>query len=125
FKLVSWRVRMLAAEALSRTGSSTDAESELREVATEADDAGAVLVAREARATAARLGLDVPEPERPAPDGGAAPELVTGGERLVTLLFADVRGFTSVASATPPAELADRVEALHRWAAAEVARHHG
>jgi adenylate cyclase len=43
----------------------------------------------------------------------------------VTLLFADVRGFTGVASTTPPAELVDRIQTLHRWAAAEVGRHHG
>src|SRR5205085_11162990 len=46
-------------------------------------------------------------------------------ERLVTTMFADVRGFTALTSATAPAELADRVAALHRWAAAEVGRHHG
>src|SRR5204862_3441546 len=47
------------------------------------------------------------------------------GERLVTSMFADVRGYTAMASATAPAELAERIETLHRWAAAEVSRHHG
>ena len=30
-----------------------------------------------------------------------------------------------MASASVPADLVDRIEALHRWAAAEVGRHHG
>jgi adenylate cyclase len=47
------------------------------------------------------------------------------GERLVTSMFADVRGYTAMVAATPPADLADRIETLHRWAAAEVGRHHG
>jgi class 3 adenylate cyclase len=40
-------------------------------------------------------------------------------------MFADVRGYTAMTAATAPAELADRIQALHRWAAAEVGRHHG
>jgi class 3 adenylate cyclase len=79
-----------------------------------------------ARTTAEHLGLVVPEPpERPADAGQPEPTVVGAGERLVTLLFADIRGFSGVASATPPAELVDRVQTLHRWAAAEVSRHHG
>jgi adenylate cyclase len=43
----------------------------------------------------------------------------------VTSLFADVRGYTSLAGSSAPAELADRITTLHRWAAAEVGRRHG
>jgi adenylate cyclase len=47
------------------------------------------------------------------------------GERLVTSMFADVRGYTALTAMTPPAEMADRITTLYRWAAAEVSRHHG
>jgi class 3 adenylate cyclase/tetratricopeptide (TPR) repeat protein len=126
YQLVSWRARTLAAEALARIGSVSEAEHELQEVAAEAHTAHAALVNANARTTAEHLGLVVPEPpERPADAGQPEPTLVGAGERLVTLLFADIRGFSGVASAMPPAELVDRVQTLHRWAAAEVSRHHG
>jgi class 3 adenylate cyclase len=118
FRLVEWRARTLAAEA----GSREEAERELAAVAAEADAAGAVLIRDRARAVAEELGLAVPELVGPSP---AEPELVGTGERLVTTMFADVRGYTAMVSATAPADLADRVETLHRWAAAEVGRHHG
>ncbi len=126
YQLVSWRARTLAAEALARMGSSSEAEHELQQIAAEAHAAHAGLVMTTAQATAERLHLAVFEP----PEGRTStderePEVVRAGERLVTLLFADVRGFTGVASATPPAELVDRIQTLHRWAAAEVTRHHG
>jgi adenylate cyclase len=41
------------------------------------------------------------------------------------MLFADVRGYTALTSTTAPADLAERIGTLHRWAAAEVGRHHG
>ena len=40
-------------------------------------------------------------------------------------MFADVRGYTPLASTSPPEELADRIITLHRWAAAEVGRRSG
>jgi class 3 adenylate cyclase len=118
FRLVEWRARTLAAEA----GSPED----LAAVIAEADAAGAVLVRDRARAVAERLGVAVPAPvEPPAGRDGAEPELLGAGERLVTTMFADVRGYTALTAATPPADLADRIETLHRWAAAEVRRHNG
>ncbi len=115
YRLVAWRARILAAEAL-------EDERELAAVMSEADDESAVLVRDAARAAAERLGLTLPDPRPPSTP---EPELVRAGERLVTSMFADVRGYTAVAAATPPADLADRVSALYRWAAAEVDRHHG
>ena len=47
------------------------------------------------------------------------------GERLVTSMFADVRGYTPLTSASTPEDLADRITTLHRWAAAEVGRRYG
>ena len=119
FRLVEWRARALAAEAMR-------SQEEFAAVITEADEANAVLISDAARDAAKRLGLDVPEPAEPsaAQDGGE-PELAQSGERLVTMLFADVRGYTALTSATAPADLAERIGTLHRWAAAEVGRHHG
>ena len=50
---------------------------------------------------------------------------VATGERMVTVLFADVRGFTALAGEVAPADLSDRVAALQRWATQEVERRHG
>jgi adenylate cyclase len=47
------------------------------------------------------------------------------GERLVTSMFADVRGYTPMAAASAPEDLADRMTTLHRWAAAEVGKRQG
>jgi len=69
--------------------------------------------------------VDVPpfteEPETEAFEPAALP----AGERLVTSMFADVRGYTPLASTSPPEELADRIMTLHRWASAEVGRRSG
>jgi adenylate cyclase len=44
---------------------------------------------------------------------------------MVSVLFADVRGYTEMAGKTAPAELADRIASLQRWALREVERRHG
>src|ERR687885_748424 len=118
FRLVEWRARTLAAEA----GSPED----LAAVIAEAHAASAVLVRDQARAVAERLGVEVPAAlEPPTRRDGAEPELVRARQRLVTTMFADVRGYTALTAATAPADLADRIKTLHRWAAAEVGRHQG
>jgi class 3 adenylate cyclase/predicted negative regulator of RcsB-dependent stress response len=126
FRLVEWRSRALAAEALARAGSERDAELELAAVVAEAHAGHALLVRDQARRVAEGLGFSIPEPaELPSTGDGAEPDIVRTSERFVTSMFADVRGYTAVASASPPADLVDRIETLHRWAAAEVRRHHG
>ena len=122
FRLVEWRARLLIAEALAQLGQPQAAESEVKLVVVAADAAGAALIGDSARAIAASHGLSVP---RSAPATSAAPEIILAGERLVTSMFADVRDYTALTAATPPAEMAERVTTLYRWAAAEVSRHHG
>jgi class 3 adenylate cyclase len=122
FRLVEWRARSLVAEALAQLGRRQDAEDELKVVVATADAARAVLIADSARRIAERHGLTLPHG---APAAFAEPEIVLTGERLVTSMFADVRGYTALTAATPPAELAERITTLYRWAAAEVSRHHG
>jgi class 3 adenylate cyclase len=124
FRLVEWRVRTLIAESLAQAGSREDAQRELSLVAAEADAAHAHVIADAARDAGRRLDLYVPErTEAPATRNVVDPDLA--GERLVTTMFADVRNYTSIAASTAPADLADRLATLHRWAVAEVGRRHG
>jgi adenylate cyclase len=122
FRLVEWRARSLAAEALAQIGRRQDAEDELKIVVAAADAAGAVLVASSTRTIAESHGLTLPQG---APATSAEPEIVMAGERLISSMFADVRGYTALTAMTPPAEMAERITTLYRWAAAEVGRHHG
>ena len=122
FRLVEWRARLLVAEALAQLGRPQAAEGEVKLVVVAADAAGAALIADSARTIAASHGLSLP-PSAPATSEG--PEIVLAGERLVTSMFADVRNYTALTAATSPAEMAERVTTLYRWAAAEVSRHHG
>jgi class 3 adenylate cyclase len=117
-KLWIWRTMVLAAEAAE-----PDAARELLATCIgEAHEAGAGRIRRAAEALAARLGLDVPtfadEPQ-------VEPDVLRAGERLVTSMFADVRGYTPLTSASTPEDLTDRITMLHRWAATEVGRRYG
>ncbi len=123
FRLVEWRARTLAADAFALTGRPQEAQEELQAVVAAADSAKAVLVANAARAVAATHGLTVPQAgPTPAP---AEPEIAQAGERLVTSMFADVRGYTALTAGSAPADMHEKVTTLYRWAAAEVGRHHG
>jgi class 3 adenylate cyclase len=94
----------------------------LRRAAKIADDIESVAIRQEAQAAMAELGVELDQP--PPPPVEPAPEPSTG-ERLVTVLFADVRGYTALTGSIAPADLADRISAFQRWAVAEVERHHG
>ncbi len=122
-RIWAWRARVQAGEAAARSGDEDAARGFLVPCVEQAHRAGAVRVRDEALAVAARFGLEVPAPEE-EPDV-AAPALLTAGERLVTSMFADVRGYTPFAAASAPEELADRMTTLHRWAAAEVGKRQG
>ena len=124
-RLWAWRAASLTAEAASRTGDDEAARSLLTSCIGEAHRAGAARVRDDAKARAALLGLDVPSFADEPDDAVAEPEALPAGERLVTSMFADVRGFTPLASASSPEELADRMTTLHRWAATEVGRRYG
>jgi adenylate cyclase len=125
YGLVALRRRTLHAEAIGRTGDTGSAESELTEVADAADRHEAALVRTEAEAAAARLEISLPPAAEREFKAEREPAAVPGGERLVTSLFADVRGYTQLAAETAPAELSERMAALYRFARAAVARNHG
>ena len=124
-ELWAWRAAALTAEAAALAGDEDAARTLLASCIREAHGAGAIRVRDDARATAARLGLDVPAPEDEPSSELGEPSVLSAGERLVTSMFADVRGFTPLAAASVPAELADRITTLHRWAAAEVGKRQG
>jgi class 3 adenylate cyclase len=124
YRLVALRRRILRAEALGHLGDREEAEGTLRAVATEAGRSGAALVRSEAEAAAGRLGIALPA----AADVAVSvpePTQVPIGERLVTSLFADVRGYMELAGSSSPEELTERMTALYRFARAAVARNHG
>jgi class 3 adenylate cyclase len=115
--------RLLLAEVQFRAGNTAAAESEFRQVLEVGRRHGYRLHQRRAEEGLARLGITV-EP--------VAAEQVRGvqaraelGERLVTVMFVDVRGYTAMTGARPPAEMVDLVSTYQRWAAQEVERHFG
>jgi class 3 adenylate cyclase len=124
-RIWTWQARTLAAQADAATGDQDSARSRLESCIREANRAGAVRVRDEARAVAERLGLELPQLVEEPEAQVAEPSVLQAGERLVTSMFADVRGYTPLASASAPEELADRLLTLHRWAAAEVSRRSG
>ena len=122
FRMVEWRAQILAAEALAQLGRPQDAQSKLRTAVAEAEAASAITIANTARTVAESHGLALPQSPPATP---AESDIVLIGERLVTSMFADIRGYTALTATTPPAVMADRITTLYRWAAAEVSRHHG
>jgi adenylate cyclase len=124
-QLWAWRARALAAEAAAEAGDGHAARSLFASCIQEPHQAGAARVRDDARAAAARLEVDVPPvQEEPGPKP-EVPAVLPAGERLVTSLFADVRGYTPLTTASVPEELTDRLTTLHRWAAAEVGKRQG
>jgi class 3 adenylate cyclase/tetratricopeptide (TPR) repeat protein len=124
FLLDVWHLGPALAEAQFRSGDVDGATKRLRAIVTEAEPAGALLAAKLARDTAAKLGLEIGSAPEKVEVSSSAQRVATG-ERLVSVLFADVRGYTEMTGKSSPADLADRIATLQRWAAQEVARRHG
>ncbi len=119
-----WHVGRALAEAEARSGDAENAQRRLAAIAAQSEAAGARLAAKLARDTAHKLGLEV----APAPEPSVEPESadrVATGERMVSVLFADVRGYTEMSGEHAPAVMVDRLASLQRWATQEVARRHG
>jgi class 3 adenylate cyclase len=123
-KLWGWRAITLEAEAAGDVGDTDAARELLTACIGEAHAAGAVRVRDRALAVMESLGLEAPVLAEPDAEV-AAPSVLQAGERLVTSMFADVRGYTPIAATLSPEELADRMTTLHRWAAAEVGKRQG
>ena len=121
--LDAWHASRFLAEAEFGCGEPEQARARLQATAASADGFGARLAASLARETAARLGLAVADALPSAEEVGVQP--VPAGERLVTVLFVDVRGYTEMSSRTAPAEMVERITSLQRWATQEVSRRQG
>jgi class 3 adenylate cyclase len=123
YRLDVWHSGRALAEAEARSGQKEAARQRLAGIAAAAEQAGARLAARLARDTAARLGFEVEAP--PQQHEVASVPRVATGERMVSVLFADVRDYTSATAGRAPADTLDRMAALQRWATQEVGRRHG
>jgi class 3 adenylate cyclase len=124
-RLWFWRAQALTAEATAGTGDAEAAAALFASAIHGAHAASAHRIRDDALAAANRVGVEVPElPDEPEPEV-EQPGVLAAGERLVTSMFADVRGYTPIAAAAAPDDLADRMTTLHRWAAAEVGKRQG
>ena len=120
YALEEMRTRRALAEVHVKAGDLSAAEAGLRGVVLIADERGAVFEGDQARLQLAALGVAL------SPAAGrqeSAPSQAE--ERVVTIMFADVRGYTQMVSNEAPADLVDKVASFHRWARHEVERHHG
>jgi class 3 adenylate cyclase len=119
-----WHVGPALAEAQARSGDVAGARTRLLSIVAAAHASGARLAAKLALETGTRLGLEMgvaPEAAAPAPDSSR----VATGERMVSVLFADVRGYTAMSGRSAPSDTLDRIASLQRWASQEVARRNG
>ena len=124
FLIDAWHVGRALAEAEAGAGDRSAAQRRLEAIGAEADEAGALLAGKLARDTAARLGFEVAPPRETAAVP-AVTDRVSTGERMVSVLFADVRGFTEMSGRIAPADMLERIGSLQRWASQEVGRYHG
>ncbi|HEY6875223.1 MAG TPA: AAA family ATPase [Candidatus Dormibacteraeota bacterium] len=115
------RALLALAEAAARSGTKESAPMLLQQVMSSALEREDWRQQQETRRLAQDLGIELQEHQLPA----AALQPTATGERFVTVLFADIRGYTELSHSTAPAVMADKIASLQRSAAREVARHHG
>lgn len=130
------RTAIILAGARAQVGDSAGATATLEAALAGTRECGAVTMTTGGELLAQRLGLDLrPAPHQPLPEpttspAGAAPgppqeRFDRTGERLVSVLFVDVRGFTALSERSAPADMADRIATFQRWALLAVERKHG
>ncbi len=124
YPLVELRGMTQRARALSAQGRTDEAAAELRAVVDRADGIKARLIASEAREVGAELGVELPLAPQPVAEAAAAP-IIPHGERLVTSVFADVRGYSELSSSMTPEVLTERMRMLYRLARVAVRRRQG
>lgn len=122
--LDAWNLERALAEAKHHDGKTAEAADLIRHVIAEAETAGAHLAGKQARDTASRLGVQIPSAVTQR-ELAIPPAVGSTGERMVSVMFADVRGYTEMSDANAPAQMVDRIGSLQRWASQEVARQHG
>ncbi len=122
--LDAWHAGRALAEAEHASGDVEAAEDRLTRIVAHATAAGAALAARLALDVANRLGLQIAMPPEADVAARGAVRVATG-ERMVSVMFADVRGYTELTGRSVPSEIAGRIASLQRWATQEVERRHG
>ncbi len=125
YRLEESRTRRLLAEAKAHQGDHAGAVAELRRGLAYADEYGAVLEGRWARQKLAELGVDIDTAGADEPPELKDADLRQASERLVTVLFVDVRGYTAMTVTAAPDEMAEKLMTFLRWARQEIERHHG
>src|SRR5260370_10671979 len=117
-----WRTRRALADAKAGMGDRAGAEADLREVLAGAEEHGHIAEARAAQKQLTDLGAEI---KIGAPLRTLEADLHQPSERLVTVMFVDVRGYTALTASEPPHLLVDKISSFYRWAAQQVQRHHG
>jgi len=120
-RLFADRARLALVEARAASGDLPAAAALLQEVMFSAGEREHHGQQERARVLAAGLGVALEEHPAPAQAEGA----MATGERFVTVLFADVRGYSAMTQKVAPALMADKIGSLQRSAAREVKRHRG
>jgi len=134
-RLEALRTQVLLAQAYAESRDSVAALATLNDVVGAAQQAGAVAIARSGVTLAERFSIPITvdvasaaaAPLDTDSETAAAQESQQRfvGERLVTVLFADIRGYTAMSQQRAPADIADRIATFQRWATLAVERHHG
>lgn len=123
----AWLARLRLAESLVALDDAERGGRELERVIAQATELGNPFAVRQARELMQQLGLGTTSEldSTTGPERAAPMEAIPIGERLVTVLFADVRGYTAMSRESVPADTADRIGALQRWAKVEIEKRHG
>ena len=119
------RARLMLAQIHVTEDDAGAAEREFRYVLDNSRRLGSRRTAHLAEEGLAALGIVVDRQARGPVITDKAQAPTEFGERLVTVMFADVRGFTAMVGGRPPVEMVDLVGTYQRWAAQEVERHLG
>ena len=115
-------VRHELASAHAAVGDAKAARDELcRELAI-SRRTGSLLHELQARDTADELGVVLDEPDDASAPAPLTDESREATERLVTVMFADVRGYTAMTRAEAPADMLERMTTFYRWARREIER---
>ena len=126
YSIYEMRARLKLAEASIALGDRGAAQDQLETVIKRGLEGGAHLRIAQARDLAEQHGLTLTVlPQVSTEIVAADADLIETGERLVSILFADVRGYTAMTNERPPADMVDRIGSFHRWAQQEIDKRGG
>jgi class 3 adenylate cyclase/tetratricopeptide (TPR) repeat protein len=136
YRMEQLRTAIVLAGARAQHGDGAGATATLEAALAGTRACGAATMTAAGVQLAKRWDLDLRSPAEPAPAGAPLTPVTPApgqpqdrfdrtGERLVSVLFADVRGFTALSERSAPADMADRIATFQRWALLAVERHRG